>query len=171
MNRRLNPEIFGPQGATPELQESSYSAVATRKLESEMKETRKKVSQLESLLEVVQSQIATMNHNLETRQENISKALNQLELEIREKNLESNRHYKQMGDHFRDQRIKDSQVENMIDRFNSSLIQYENKISTLRKLINDKDMTLMSYRKVIEQIVDEVESLKKKSFLNRSAQL
>ena len=160
MNRRLNPDIFSPQGANSETPESSYSAVATRNLQSEMKDVKKRISQLESLIEVVQSQISTMNHNMERRQEGFSKALNQLELEIREKTLEHNRHTQKMRDHLRDQKIKDSQVENMIDRFNSSLVNFENKISVMKKLISEKDMSLLSYRKIIEQIVDEVEKLK-----------
>ena len=163
MNRRLNPEIFGPQAGPVENREPQYSAVATRKIEAELKETRKRLSHMESLIEVIQSQMTSLAHNNESRTDAFSKALSGLEREFREKQLEQSRRQEIIRDQFRDQKMKDSQMENMVDRFNTTLSHFENKLSTLQKVLSEKEMTLMTYRRIIEQIVDEVEKLKVQS--------
>lgn len=171
MNRRLNPEIFGPQPASADDREPQYSAVAARKMETEIKETRRQISHLESLIEVVQSQMTSLAHNNESRIEAFSRALSSLEKDFREHQLEQSRRAQYTQDRFRDQKIKDNQMENMVDRFNTNLIQFENKISTLQKVISEKEMTLMTYRRIMEQIVDEVEKLKQRSSMMGSNSL
>ena len=160
MNRRLNPDLFGPSQTPIEADHESYSAVATRKLQSDLKAANKRISHLESLIEVMQSQMTSMSHNNERRTEAFSKALSEIEREFREQNLMQNRFQKSIADRFRDQKIKDGQVESIIERFNTTLTQFENKISSLQKVIAEKEMTLLTYRKIIEQIVEEVEKLK-----------
>lgn len=160
MNRRLNPEIFGSQSGAGESKEASYSAVAVRNLEAELKKAQKRISHLESLMEVMQSQMVTHQSTSERRTDAFSKALSELEGEFREQSLKQNRLKEQINERFRDQRMKDSQMENMVDRFNNNLVQFENKLSTLQKVLSEKEMTLMTYRRIMEQIVDEVEKLK-----------
>ena len=163
MNRRLNPDLFGPQGSTQSSPETSYSAVATRKMEAELQETKKRVSHLESLLEVVQSQMSAMSNNNEQRTDAFSKALSELERKMHEKDLTQSRHMQHFKERLRDQKMKDSQMESMVDRFNTNLLHFENKLSVLQKVLSEKEMTLMTYRRIMEQIVDEVEKLKTKS--------
>ncbi len=169
MNRRLNPDIFGENSTTKESLETSYSAVAVRNLEAELKSAKKRISHLESLIEVIQSQMITNQSTTERRTEAFSKALSALEGDSREQALKHHRLKEQIGDRFRDQRMKDSQMENMIDRFNNSLAQFENKIATLQKVLSEKEMTLMTYRKIMERIVDEMEKLKKSQYQQVSA--
>jgi chromosome segregation ATPase len=161
VNRRLNPDLFGPNQTSPETEEYRYSAVVTRQLQSDLKTANKRISHLESLLEVVQSQMSTMSQNNDRRTEAFSKALSELERDFREQNLATRRSQKVIEDKFRDQRIRDGQIESMIDRFNSNLSHFENKLASLQKVISEKEMSLISYRRIIEQIVDEVEKLKR----------
>lgn len=160
MNRRLNPDLFGPTQGPHELEEANYSVVAARKLQSDLKATNKRLSHLESLVEVVQSQMSVMSQNNERRTEAFSKALSALEKDFREQSLMQTRAHKLVEDRFRDQRLKDGQMEAIIERYNSTIMQFENKLSTLQKVLSEKEMTLITYRRIIEQIVDEVEKLK-----------
>lgn len=160
MSRRLNPDLFGPNASTSQAPETSYSAVAARKTQEDLKETNKRLSHLESLVEVLQSQMTVMNNNAEQRTEVFSKALSEMEQSFRHEALSQERKSKHIEERFRDQKMKDSQMEAIVDRFNSSLVQFENKLAVLQKVISEKEMTLVSYRRIIEQIVDEVEKLK-----------
>lgn len=165
MNRRLNPDLFGPQNNHSEsLESASYSAVATRKLETEVKESKKRISHLESLNEVLQNQISTMNQQNERRNEVFSKALSQLEKDFREESLVQKRRIEHFNERFRDQKMKDEQMESIIERYNTSLVQFENRLAVLQRVISEKEMTLTTYRRIIEQIVDEVEKLKKRVY-------
>ena len=160
MNRRLNPELFNSHSASADVESPSYSAVATRKMEKELKETRKQVSHLESLLEVTQSQLRVVNENSDKRANVFSKAISDLEHEFREGELRQNRKMQYLESRLKDQQVVEGQVESMVERFNMSLVQFENKLATLQKVLSEKEMTLMTYRNIIEQIVDEVEKLK-----------
>ena len=163
MNRRLNPELFNSTPTGPsDVQGSQYTVLATRQMEKELKETKKRVSHLESLLEVVQSQIRSFSDSNEKRTGAFSKALSELEQGFREQDLRRNRELKNLETRLRDQKIVDGQMESMIERFNMSLMQFENKLSSLQKVISEKQMTLISYRSIIEKIVDEVEKIKDK---------
>lgn len=161
MNRRLNPELFHLNSNSEEVTPPGASMVATRKLETELKETKKKVSQLESMVEVLQSQMRNLNQSHEKRTDLFSKAISELEKELRDHQLIQNRNNQKMDEKIRQQRAGEGQVESMVDRFNTSLAQFENKLNTLQKALSEKQMTLMSYRGIIEQIVEEVEKLKK----------
>lgn len=160
MNRRLNPELFNKTSESNDVQPSGPSMVATRELEKELKSAKKRISHLESLLEVVQSQIRITSENTDKRTQVFSKAISELEKDIREQGLENSRRMQNIEGRMRDQKVVEGQVENMVDRFNMNLMQFENKLSSLQKVISEKEMTLMSYRRIIEQIVDEVEKLK-----------
>ncbi len=161
MNRRLNPDLFGPSHSPVEAEEIRYSAVATRQVQTDLKTANKRISHLESLIEVLQTQIGVMSHNNERRTEAFSKALSDLEKDFREQNLEQTRVQRHIENRFRDQKMKDNQIESIVDRFNNNLSQFENKIATLQKVISEKEMTLLTYRRIIEQIVEEVEKLKR----------
>ncbi len=168
MNRRLNPELFNPHQSPSDNQAPQSSVVLTRQLEQELKETKKRVSHLESLLEVVQSQLKSLHTHSEKRTEGFAKAISSLEKEIRDQNLASNRRMEQLLSRQKDQLVVEGQMESMVDRFNTNIMQFENKIATLQKVISEKDMTLMSYRNILEQIVDEVEKLKNRNRPDRT---
>ncbi len=144
-----------------ETEEGNYSAVATRQLQAELKQSNKRISHLESLVEVLQSQMSAMTHNNERRTDAFSKALSELEKDFREQTLSQARAQKMVEERFRDQKIKDGQMESIVDRFNTSLSHFENKLSSLQKVLSEKEMTLLTYRKILEQIVEEVEKLKR----------
>lgn len=161
MNRRLNPELFSTTAQNSTESTSSLSAVTARKLEGENREIRKQVSHLESMIEVLQVQLKTLTENTEKRTNAFSKAISSLEQDFREQTLIQSRQLQHIESKLRDQRVADGQTEALVERFNMSLSQFENKLASLKKIISEKDMTLMSYRRVMEQIVDEVEKLKK----------
>ncbi len=163
MNRRLNPELFNPHQTPSEGSGPQSSVVLTRQLEQELKETKKRVSHLESLIEVVQSQLKALQVHSEKRTEGFAKAISSLEKEIRDQNLTQNRRFEQLISRQKDQRVVEGQMESMVERFNSNIMQFENKLAVLQKVISEKDMTLMSYRNILEQIVDEVEKLKNRN--------
>ena len=83
------------------------SMVATRKLEAELKDTKKKVSHLESMVEVLQSQMKNLNQSHEKRTDLFSKAISELERELREHQLIQNRNNQKMDEKMRQQRVSE----------------------------------------------------------------
>ena len=161
MNRRLNPEIFGSSSeASHEMESQHYSAVAVRKLEEELKQSKKRISHLESLVEILQTQLKNVDAAQKQRTDAFSKALSELEKDLRDQDLRQARGLENMKSQIKDQRVMEGQVESLVERFNMSLMQFENKLSVLQKVLSEKEMSMMSYRNILEKIVDEVERLK-----------
>lgn len=160
MNRRLNPQLFEENSASPREDAPTYSAIVSEKINTDFKEMKKTVSHLESMVEVLQSRMGQISNNNDQRSEVYSKALSELENTIKQQNGQLLEKTKLLEEHFVERKEIDQKIENMVDRFNTSLQHFENKLSSLQKIISEKDMALMSYRKIIEQIVDEVEKLK-----------
>ena len=131
-----------------------------RKLESDIRAANKRLSSIESLLEVIESRMTLMASNDKRRAEAFSQALGELERDFREHKLSQSQSLEEMAEKFRDQKVKEGQIEMMVERFNNTLSQFENKLSVLQKVLSEKDLNLLSYRKIMEQIIDEVETLK-----------
>ncbi|MEM7646972.1 MAG: hypothetical protein AAF203_08690 [Pseudomonadota bacterium] len=162
MNRRLNPELFNNKGPS-EPPVNDYSAVRFRDLEKELKSSKKRISHLESMIEVLQSQFSMLSENSDKRTDVFSKALSQLEGEIREQGLKNSKQFQRMESRLKDQGVVEGQIESLVERFNMNLMQFENKLASLKNVLSEKEMTLMTYRSVMEKIVDEVEKLKKQN--------
>jgi chromosome segregation ATPase len=160
LNRRLNPQLFEDNSPAPAEEAPTYSAVAAQKMGEEFKEIKKSVSHLESVVEVLQAQVGQLSKNSDKRSEVFSTALNEIEKAMAEQTDQLSQKSQRLEEQLKDREQVDTKIENMVDRFNMSLQQFENKLSSLQKVISEKEMALMSYRKIIEQIVDEVEKLK-----------
>ena len=160
MNRRLNPQLFEDNSPTEKVEAPTYSAVASEKLNKDISEMRKVISHLESVVEVLQSQVSQVSKISDKRTEAFSKALSDMEISMKGQSRELQEKNQAFEMQLNERRELDQKIENMVDRFNMSLQQFENRLATLQKVISDKEMAMMSYRNIIEQIVDEVEKLK-----------
>lgn len=160
MSRRLNSQLF-EENTSPQVEEApGYSAIASEKVNLELRDIKKTVSHLESMVEVLQSRLGQISNNGDKRSEVFSKALSELEKTMKHQNSELLQKTDALEEHFVERKEIDHKIENMVDRFNTSLSHFENKLSSLQKVISEKEMALMSYRSIIEKIVDEVEKLK-----------
>lgn len=160
MNRRLNPDLFDSSSADEGTSPQSASMLATRRLEQDLKDTKKKVSHLESLVEVLQSQVKHLTQSGDQRTELFSKAISELEKELHEHHEIQEKQKARLEEKLIQQQVNEEQIEALVERFNTSLAHFENKLSSLQKVISEKQMALMSYRDIIEHIVEELEKLK-----------
>lgn len=163
MHRRLNPQIF-EEGAGPlPAEEPSYSAVSQKRLEKEVIGLKKTVSRLESQTEVLRGQVSQLANNSEQKLDTLSRALAEIEKESREKDLHLSQEIRHMEARVTERRVIDGKIESMVDRYNTGLQQFENRLTSLQKVISEKEMTLMKYNSAIEQIFRELEKLKQRS--------
>ena len=158
MSRKLNPDLFDSKGTHPE--GTSSGEVASSRLRQELVATQKRLSSVESLVETVQSQIKTMAENENKKTQAFSKAIMDLETDFYEQSLVQKRGLEHLGHRLREQKMTDEQIEGLIERFNNNIAQFENKLAVLKKTISEKDMNFITYREILEQIVNDIEKLK-----------
>ena len=161
MHRRLNPQIFEEGAGSLPAEEPSFSAVTQKRLENEVFGLKKTVSQPESQVEVLRGQVSQLANNSEQKVDTLSRALAEIEKESRDQDLHLSQELRQLEERVTERRVIDGKIENMVDRYNTSLQQFENRLTSLQKVISEKEMTLMKYNSAIEQIFKELEKLKK----------
>ena len=160
MQRRLNANLFDQELTQPIEERPQFSAVAHQKMNEEMEALRKKVSSLESQVEVLRGQLSQKSSQYEQKFDRLSRAMTQLEQQDRQANLALSRKVRALEEAMGERKVIDGKIENMVDRYNMSLQNFENRLTSLQKVISDKELTLMKYQAVIEQIYKEVEKLK-----------
>ena len=160
VNRQLNPDLFDSVEKNPKVELNSSNGLALRQLQKKVKQTDKKLSAIESLVEVLQSQVKVMGENEMKRTEAFSKAITDLEKSFQEGSLKQEGQLREINDRLGENEVVSEQVASLIERFNSNISQFENKMAALKSVISEKEMKLMSYREIIEQLVHDVEKLK-----------
>ncbi len=170
MNRRLNPELFNPVEKGPEKELIPSNELALRQLQKEVQQTGKKLSTAESLAELLQSQIKTMSENENKRAEAFSKAIADIEKTVQQQSLEQKRLLERLNHGLKERHDVDEQIQSLIERFNGNISQFENKLAALKSTVSEKEMNLMSYREIIEQLVHDVEKLKSKFFSGKESE-
>ena len=162
MNRRLNPDLFDPLEKKPEVELNPSSGLLLRQLQEKLEKTGKKLSTVETLVELLQSRIKIMDENEAKKTEAFSKAITDLEKNFQEESLQQKRELQEINHRLRNKEEVAEQIESLVGRFNNNLSQFENKMAALRSMVSEREMNLMSYREIIEQLVQDVEKLKSK---------
>lgn len=157
MGRKLNSNIF--QSPNIDQDPVSPSVVAVRNLEEELRRTKRNVGQLESLVEVLQSQVNVLAKEQEHRLVGVSQALHQMEKSIETQQRQMKLNQAQFAEHINEHKEKDLQVEVLIERFNESLSMFENQMHVLKKKVESGDLSLINFRKVLEAVVSQVDRL------------
>ena len=162
MSRRLNPELFNTAEKGSEMIPPPLTGITLRQLQKELKQTQKKLSTVESLVELLQTQLKTMGENGDKKTEAFSKAITDLEKNFQEESLTQKHRSQQVTNRLKEREIADEQIQSLIERFNNNIAQFENKLAALKNTLSEKQMNLISYREIIEQLVHDVEKLKHK---------
>jgi len=162
VSRRLNPELFESQGGEQLKQSSSMPSLSQFKTDKDVQGLKKSVSKIETEVEVLQSRMTQSLSQVETRTDRLSKAITQIEQQDRQGNLELVQKIRSLEARLQEQVVMDGKVQNLVDRFNTNLQYFENKLSSLQKVIADKEMTLLQYRTALDTLFKEIEKLKAK---------
>ena len=129
---------------------------------------KKTLSRLESQVEVLRGQLAQVGDRSEKKDQRISKAMTHLEQQDRQSNLELLQKVRRLEEQMKERKVIDGKISNMVDRYNMSLQQFENRLSSLQRVISEKEMTLMKYHSAIELIFKEIEKMKTDRFQGNS---
>ncbi len=163
MRRQLDPDFFKtPKSKTlePESLESSATWTALQRLEAQMdqltqgyKKMALRVSQMESRWEErhlsVLKKVEKLGHGLHRMEEFIG--------QVRKETAEMATDLRQKVS---DRRISDARLEDLLERHNSVLRQFEARTMALQKHLQDKDLQLINYAEGLKEARKEMARLK-----------
>lgn len=150
MSRSLNPHLFGPI-ETPVVKVEGAGLSQAH---------FKKIRDVEAQIEILNQKIEKWVQILESKIQNLHSA---------QKNL--GEQMKQMGEHFAQQqailhskinerRTADVKTQEMLDRHNQLVHNFESRVSQIQKVATEQEMKLMSYQATYDEVLREIRSLK-----------
>ena len=162
MPRQLDPHLFSHTGPMEEpLDPRDSSTLGMKSLQEQVHQLKKSLSSMDSLVEVLHGKIQDSNHQMKNNTKALSESLSHLGEGLEKKTQCLETQLKFLSHRLNEMSSWEEKVGAMVDRFNTNIQQFENRLSALQKTLSKKDQTLVAYRGLTERLVDEVEKLKK----------
>ncbi len=176
MHRELNPQLFankpdktpdspGPLGASskPTLsqQAQNYLPTEVRALENQVHTVKMGVSMVEKKLESMGLQMQEFARATATRFERFSQSLARLEEAMAQGNQELTNKYGTLTGKLNERRVNDGKIQEMVDRHNHIVRNFENRLTALQRTLSEQEMQLMASNATLDEARQEIMRLKR----------
>ncbi len=166
MQRELDPKLFGnPEIAEDEQKLSppslsakpfdsssiGFQSLEIKELKQQLQMSQKRVQLLEEKLSQV---ISKMSQGLGSQSTSIEKL--QKNVERNNKFIESlhkdlNESKANLSSKINERKVQESKIEDLLDRQNMVIRNFENRLTAMQKIINEKEIQLMNYASVLQE--------------------
>jgi hypothetical protein len=187
MPRELNPELFGPRKTSnaPSSPQMSPAQVAQAILgqptsayqmhqaslqqptppsvqEFEMNEqTRRKIRDLENQVAVLNQKLEKLSSSFEQRMFQASQAHKALEAKMGDQFREMHETQAAATSKLTERRVADAKIQEMIDRHNQLVLQFEQRMNQIHKIASEQEMKIMTYQATIDEILREIRNTRR----------
>lgn len=181
MSRELNHELFAPSPAP-----ISESAVNERRFEAKMEDLKidpfaeprtspdnlrllahtidtlkRRLKDYDHKIEALGGRVTEMAGALKSRVERMASAHHRIEEMVKISTQDINSKFAQLTGRVAERRVHDTKVEELVDRHNQVLNQFEVRLGQLQKIINEQEMQLLNSRSALQEALREITRLKK----------
>jgi chromosome segregation ATPase len=184
MHRELNPHLFGsksggdkPAASTPgpfdpllPSQTSSGMPKIPNSIPPEVKQLETQVQALKLQLqssekrsEVLIAQLQELSRSTTSRFERVSQALTRLESSAAQQFQEINSKYAGLASKVNERKVQDAKIQEMLDRHNLIVRNFENRLTHLQRVISEQEMHLLNASAALEDARQEIARLKRGS--------
>ena len=157
MQKRLNPGLFedsGPQQVTqppspstpiPPSHMGAAGTLEAHKLFEDIQSIKTKMRTYDNQLEVFRKQMSEFVSSIDQRFERVSQAMSRLEKSVHNQGRDTEEKFRHVRDKIQSQGFEEAKVEGLIERQTVVIRNFENRLSALQKIINEKEVLLMRY--------------------------
>ena len=179
--RELNPALFGDQpvlndptsgleprspagsvmGTLPDLPGRSvpYPPVDFRAIEGQVKMMRTAIVQLEKRTEAIAFKMEELAKSVHNRLERFGQTLSSF-AEAQSKNAqESSQRFANVVAKVNERKVTDMKVQDMMDRHNTIVRNFENRLMSLQRLVSEQEMSLHNAQAALEESRAEISRL------------
>ncbi len=183
MHRELNPNLFGNK-ATTDRQSSSHgfepSHVSSpsqtsagmpkvpgpippefKQLEAHVHALKMQVQASEKRGEMMHTQMQELLRSSTSRFERVSHAINRLESSTAAQIQELNAKYAGIASKLNERRVQDAKIQEMVDRHNHIVRNFENRLVHLQRVLSEQEMQLLNASAALEDARHEISRLKR----------
>lgn len=138
-----------------------YPPLDLKVLEAQMSQSRQMLAQFDRRLEQMQARFNELSRDTQGRLDRYGHQLLRLEDGISRLTEDTSQRFAQVVAKVNERKVQDSKVQEMLDRHNILVRNFENRLSALQKLTSDQEQALLSAHAALEDARAELARLKR----------
>lgn len=161
MSKKLNSGLFedfpgekvqvtAPQNSLLSPSQTTSRAESQRLFE-ELQALKAKQRGYETHIDVFKNQMSDFVRTIDQRFERMSQALSRLEKAIHAQGRDSDEKVRQVREKIQSQNFEEAKIEGLIERQTVVIRNFENRLTAMQKIINEKELLLMKYFEALRQ--------------------
>ena len=162
MGKRLAPGLFDDVSTGPDAQNPYHSPalpsthsvagkMEIQKLTDEVNAVKAKTRSYENQLDVFKNQISDVLKSIDQRFDRLSQALSRLEKSIHNTDRTTEQKIQAFRQKLQGSHLEEAKVEGLIERQTLVIRNFENRLSAMQQLINEKELLIMKYAEALKQ--------------------
>jgi archaellum component FlaC len=169
MRRELNPQLFQQpkDSAGLTVQELHRIDSDYRELETQVLTSKTHVQGLDRKVVQVQAQFEELSKSVQTRLERMNQQLSRLDSAQSQGVQETAAQYAALAGKITERKVSDIKIQEMIDRHNTLVASFENRLTHVTRLLSEQEMKLHNSAAALEEARQEIARLRASS-LQRS---
>jgi hypothetical protein len=144
------PPMLNSMPAMNTLANSTLRADSMRMMD-EMNSIKAKMRGYESQIDVFRNQMSDFVRNVDQRFERVSQALARMEKSIHAQGRDGEEKIRQVREKIQSQNFEEAKIEGLIERQTVVIRNFENRLASMQKIINEKELLLMKYFEALRQ--------------------
>jgi chromosome segregation ATPase len=139
----------------------AYPPIDIKGLENQLSTLRVTLMQVEKRTEAVQSQMQELARTTAQRMERFAGAISRFEDNMTQGQQESTNKIAQVVAKVNERKVSDNKINELIDRHNHIIRNFENRLLALQRLASEQEMTLHNSQAALEEARNEIARLKR----------
>jgi hypothetical protein len=161
VHKKLNPGLFDevstdrtPNVATPHhlmTPQTPTSHIEIQRLHEEFQGLKAKLRSYDNQMEVFKNQLTDFVHAFDQRFDRLSQALSRMEKSVHAQGRDTEDKLRGVREKIQAQSFEEAKVEGLIERQSVALRNFENRMSAMQKILNEKELLLMKCMEALKQ--------------------
>lgn len=184
-HRELNPQLFGAPtqsvepktlAADPRVPASSlmaaapaeeaarrvpYAPVDVKAMEAQLTSLRLALGSMEKRTETLGFKMEELARTVHARLERFSQAIVRVEDSMNKSNQDSSQKFAMVAAKVNERKITDMKVQELVDRHNSIIRNFENRLLSMQRLVSEQEMSLHNAQAALDEARNEISRLKR----------
>ena len=172
MHRELNPQLFGttasPEKPSPDAQgplarpsqnqqrQVPYPPLDLKNIEQQMASLRLALLQMEKRNEAFTARMDDVARSVHARMDRFAQALVRLEEIQNHHNQDNTTKFAQVVAKVNERKVSDTKIQELIDRHNTIVRNFENRMVLLQRLVTEQEMALHNAQAALEDARAEI---------------
>lgn len=162
MHKKLNPGLFdevsserptsiAPAHPTMPHHSSPTSHMELQRINEEVQGLKAKLRNYDNQMEVFKNQLTDFVHSFDQRFDRLSQALSRMEKSVHAQGRDTEDKLRGVREKIQAQSFEEAKIEGLIERQSVAIRNFENRMSVMQKLLNEKELLLMKCMEALKQ--------------------